>query len=114
MYKVLDSVLKVSMFDITFTFRLITLSKVLNSYLPSYGLNSNTAVLLQEWLWHLITLESLYAIIKETKPIIPTEILVKTLNYIWWSGSCPLALGNVKYCFMPIASRATLTRSSNT
>ena len=46
-------------------FRTNTLGKGINPrYLPIYGLNSTTTVLLGEWLWHLITHEGWYTIKK--------------------------------------------------
>ena len=35
-----------------------TLGKGMNPHPPSYGLNSTTAVLLEEWLWHKIIYEN--------------------------------------------------------
>ena len=40
----------------------LTKKPEINPYLPSYGLNSITFMLLQEWLWHSLTLEGWCAI----------------------------------------------------
>ena len=59
---------------------LIPLGKVEHAERRSYGLNSTTCVLLQRWLWHLITHEGWYTI-KQRRPaigyIVPLQFFFK-------------------------------------
>ena len=43
-----------------------------------------------------------------------TDVQRMTLNCIEWGGSIPAALGNVKYLFITISSRSSLTTISQT
>ena len=45
------------------------------SYPPSYGLNSTTTVLLEGWLWHLLTYKGWYAI-KQKKPNQTKKVII--------------------------------------
>ena len=63
---------------IMFTFRLIGIEL---SYSPhNYGLNSTTAILLQWWLWHLITHENWFAI-KQRNQTYSLEYCLRIHNF---------------------------------
>ena len=68
-------------------FRTNTLGKVMNPL--SYGLDSTTTVLLEEWLWHYITHEGWYAITQRNqttqKVIICTILFTFLRKKIFWS-----------------------------
>ena len=67
MVKAMDCGIVVSEFEFQLHyyvhFETNTLGKGMNpSYPTNYGLNSNTAVLLENWIWHQITYKGWYAI----------------------------------------------------
>ena len=67
---------------ITFTFRLMPMGNVWTPlFSPSYGLNRTIPILVQGWLWHLITHKVWYAITQrnQTKPINQSNLFFPSL-----------------------------------
>ena len=90
MAKVLDYSLEISEFELQSRyyvhFQTTTFEKAMKTAYPSsYRLNSITGILLQEWVWHLITHEGWYAIKQrnQTKPETIIEKILGLRNSVW-------------------------------